>query len=603
MTDIQNQLDEILERFDKKSEPFSEASILDAIGQLRRASDRTIEEPHIPLQAESMAFGFTENYQNDRAGWGTYYGPMAVMKDENGQWFESPSIKLVTQEIIRYWQERTTTATHPILRCRYADLIWDFTKPILGENPDVSFARIVIVETLIIVEKSLCKYKGHMITKLARALSLALSIKDKTKVEVVRDTMIAFEDRIAQDDLCGLWGFSFDYLIENKKVPFTQEQERKIIEDLEARLKRTSSNEEGCTLRPHASEAAAMRLARYYYKGNKVEDARRVLRLYGKAYVMESEKSGGLAGLSWLQKVFEVFYANGMKEDANALTERIRELGKQSNEEMQAISVETTITREEMEQFVSDMAKGTFNECLSRITGYFISDPEEIEEQVKELAINAPLQYLITGTIQDKEGRTVAQIGPLEEDLEGHVAMQTSRNMEFSAVFLRMVLEKIAENYDPLLQRIMDYIYQSPVYDPEYRPIIENGMAAYLRGDHAAAIHILIPMIENTLRRLMVLTGGPVYRPDQRGGLSLRSLDKILQDEGVIRSLGESTVHYLRVLLTDQRGWNLRNNICHGLQHPNTFGYKVGDRLLHVLLVLAQLREKRTIAPEEAKSD
>jgi hypothetical protein len=72
----------------------------------------------------------------------------------------------------------------------------------------------------------------------------------------------------------------------------------------------------------------------------------------------------------------------------------------------------------------------------------------------------------------------------------------------------------------------------------------------------------------------------------------LRILDDILRDEGIKSVFGEKTTNYLSVLLTDQRGLNLRNRICHGLLPSDGFGEQISDRLFHILLLLAQVRKK-----------
>jgi hypothetical protein len=59
-------------------------------------------------------------------------------------------------------------------------------------------------------------------------------------------------------------------------------------------------------------------------------------------------------------------------------------------------------------------------------------------------------------------------------------------------------------------------------------------------------------------------------------------------------ALGVNIVAYFRVLLSDGRGWNVRNNVCHGLAPVSMLTMVVADRVLHALLVLA-LMLKRSI--------
>jgi hypothetical protein len=53
-------------------------------------------------------------------------------------------------------------------------------------------------------------------------------------------------------------------------------------------------------------------------------------------------------------------------------------------------------------------------------------------------------------------------------------------------------------------------------------------------------------------------------------------------------------VTYLRMLLTDPRGWNIRNTICHGLAPSSSVNMAVADRIVHAALLLSLLREERS---------
>ena len=91
---------------------------------------------------------------------------------------------------------------------------------------------------------------------------------------------------------------------------------------------------------------------------------------------------------------------------------------------------------------------------------------------------------------------------------------------------------------------------------------------------------------------MLRLNGGDIYKPAKNGGLFLRNLDEILRSKAVIENFTERIIKYFRVLLTDQRGFNLRNNICHGIILPSHIGFYICDRLFHVLLLLGQVRTK-----------
>jgi len=233
---IVDALMEVLGKFDQETKPISERDVSKSIYSVRDPED--LSEPPMQWVAEAMAFDFFEGYHDQTTGWGTYYGPMFVLNNGDGTATESPSIKRVTEQIIKYWTERAKTAKHPVLRARYADLVWDFSKVVINESPHYSIAQIVIDSIIEIAQRNCYAPQVNVIRKLERALSLAITLNDNSRIKKVADTTIAYEDAITDDSKLGLWGFAYDLLFENDKVKLTADQKQKLIDDLEGHLQR-----------------------------------------------------------------------------------------------------------------------------------------------------------------------------------------------------------------------------------------------------------------------------------------------------------------------------------------------------------------------------
>ena len=91
----------------------------------------------------------------------------------------------------------------------------------------------------------------------------------------------------------------------------------------------------------------------------------------------------------------------------------------------------------------------------------------------------------------------------------------------------------------------------------------------------------------------MESSGGAVLKKNRQGGLQLLTFDALLRSEQVLQCSGKDITFYFRVLLTDQRGWNLRNDVCHGISTSNRFNAITADRVMHVLLCLSRAREQK----------
>jgi hypothetical protein len=155
-----------------------------------------------------------------------------------------------------------------------------------------------------------------------------------------------------------------------------------------------------------------------------------------------------------------------------------------------------------------------------------------------------------------------------------------------------MILNKLVKEKGLNEKDVLDFISSTPIIRKERLEIIQHGLKAYFANDMLTAIHVLIPQIEEAIRNLVEMSGGIVLKKNRGGGYQLRTFDDLLRDQIVIDVLTEDYADYFRILLTDQRGWNIRNNVCHGLVGPQLFNNQVGDRVLHALLCLGFINER-----------
>jgi len=79
-------------------------------------------------------------------------------------------------------------------------------------------------------------------------------------------------------------------------------------------------------------------------------------------------------------------------------------------------------------------------------------------------------------------------------------------------------------------------------------------------------------------------------------------LNEIFDEAAVQAALREDVLLYFKTFLTEPIGLNLRNRLCHGLMSTLEFTRPLSDRVLHVLLVLAQVRSK-SAQPEPHSTD
>jgi hypothetical protein len=554
----------------------------------------------VELMAEVIAFQIHACDHGQQSTWGIYFGPMMSGLSAGGEPWDVPALTLVNSEVINYWTHRAHRSRHPVMRARYADLLWELPRQLKDAKRDAEMARIAVDSYLEAVEAHRYSHPVSAIAKSRRALEVALSLNDSLRVERARDVLLALEDSVAEDSSAGLWGFCFDAFIEppNKRVPVSDAQRQPVVAAMESRLARFAAGPPD-EFHPAGPEAAALRLANYYRRLRLPDDVARVLRMYRDIVLrMRGTAAPMVVGHS-LEHLYDLLITYGLHKDADALNAPMREVGEQTLSEMKTISTEGEISREDYEAFFAEMLVGSGHEVLHRIAIHFIPDRQAAETELKELAKTAPFSYLLSRIIKDDDGRTIARIGPLETDLEGQLLHHVSQHLYISTVWLR---EAMARGFESeLLSRavLLEFLLLGALFRPDREVILEAGLKAYEAGDSIAAIHILIPQVEQALRRLAMLLGAPIYTQRRGGGLHARTLDDLLRDDDISAVLGDSLTTYFRVLLTDSRAWNIRNNVCHGLATASRLGMHVADRVVHALLVLGLFREKQG-SPEPA---
>jgi len=580
---------ETLAEFDgADSMPFDEHNVSAALIKIIPENKDEISDE---LRYELMAFDFQEDYVSIDTGWGTYFGPLGIWTQEDGTIVESPSISLVTQQTLDYWLMRSGEVVNPVLAARYLGLVWDFTERVTNTKPRYEIG-IKYLNALLDVAKG--KYHKHhtvAFTKLERALELAILFSNEKMIQECKSVVLMYEKEVAIDTSPGLWGYSFDLLLLNKKVSLTTEETAAIITQLEGILNRTTNTEGDAKVDPWAGEQAATRLASYYAKNKSPKDVRRVMLALGKAFNHAIVESSPMQAQSQMEMLYRLYKKFGLPESEEILI-KIREIGPAAANEMQVVSSSMQISNKEMEDFLNSITSGTVQQVLHNFILQFLPFKEKAKEQLFQHASQDGFLYTVSTKLYDSKGRVVATIGSLDSDLEGHLVREISQDITISSYFLRAALQRIHEKSILGKDEILSYISSIPLIPEDHTEIIARAVDAYFLSDYMTFIHFAVPQIEEAMRNLLEMCGGTALKPQRGGGYHLRTFDDLLRDELLINKLGPDLTHYFRVLFTDPRGWNLRNLTCHGMVSAKYFSESTADRLLHALLCVGLVRRK-----------
>jgi hypothetical protein len=596
---IRKTLQDYYAELENKIEPIEEYVLGEKIGEILNAKlEKLTNKEEL---AEYIAFQFMPHYVSKDAGWGTYHGPMIVWKNDKGEITEFPSIKQVDEETLNYWKSRAGECKQPILAYRYADLAFDFEPVVLNKGIDFTLVQKIIDSGIEICDTGLDDGLGCK-SRLERCLGLAIQINDNGRIQKLKEVIITIESKYAEDDKPGLWGYAFQWLVLDNagKISLSDDEKNKLIDGLEDRLKRLMSAEDPD---PWRVERAVSLLAPYYLANNDEISLKRVLDDFETAFRKNKySNSDGMLISNYLEKLIDIYLEYSsfqFAKDARArIVNELSNLGERGKFATHEISTEIKITKEEIAGFIASIF-GTSNsdsldKVLTRIAGNFILRKKSVEDQLNDLSKNHPFTYLIGHVMSSEEGYPIVKFGSIDDDYDKHLLENFSRNLHFQAVFLRIAFEKMREVYTP--EQIAEVLFLSPVFRNEDKNYVSKLLESFWKREYLAVSCLSIPLIEDAVRNIYRVNNQTYIKSNGEGGYDVLSIDALLRKgliKVVFQTIGEDIEYYLRVLLTERIGWNLRNNFAHGINKQLFEGEDVANRLVHVLICLSLVRENK----------
>ncbi len=593
-------LKEYLKRLDREESPslsfHGEHDIAQKIKSI--LAENKEYEPTKEDVMEQMAFDFMEDYLNDNSGWETYHGPMFVMPNKEGQMVEYPSIRRIDQKMLEYWTERAKETKNPILSSRYADLVVDFSPKIINGNAGIKLLHIVIDSNITICEKLLAD-PLDCITKIKRALVLAIQINDGERVTKTKETIIKLEETIAIDDKPGLWGFAFKWLILEfgKKVSLSEEEKSELVNTIEDRLKRVEKN-------TWLAESAVSLLTEYYAQEKDEQNLMRVLSvLESSLKTSDRTNADALLKVHAYEQIHEIYrkYASRFPEAEKAnkrISQEIGQLDLDWEKSLKEISVETKIKQEDIDNFLKGIFGEDKNERLEMVMAKIavgnLPRKDAVGKQLDDISSKHPMQFLCTQQIISDDGVPIAKLSTLEEDYDSHFQSYALRYIQFGSFFLSLTMDELKKQFTK--EKVIKYFEESVVFENENKDYLERAISEYWDNDYLVSSHLFIPLIESGVRELIKTCGGIILRPNNLDGYDYVLLGALLKNdqifENVFAKSGHNVLFYFRLVLTEKLGMNLRNDFAHGIGKKKFFGRDASDRLFHILIWLSVIRKK-----------
>jgi hypothetical protein len=471
----------VLSGFEDRVEPHNEVQIADALDAARRGRGDLGDEEWKGYVTERSAFLFMERPDEDSL-WNTYFAPMFTGTQTDGKEVRVPDVEEFDPDVIAHWKARAKSVRDPVMRARYADLVWDLERVVTKERRQYEYAGIAVDAYVESTTKRLYPMDIEGVGWLKRALNLSLSIGDKGRQKQVIHLMFALYGEVVDPRHIGVWIFPFDCLYGRRGL-LTPEQEARIVTDLEKMLARTSGRDKPEEFDPFGAQAAAERLAQHYKKQNDKPDVERVIKTYGHAFEEISRDASPMLAMAWLQPVVERYEQEGLKQEAEQLQIMSAEKGKSIADDMKQVAVSAEVKREDIDKLIDYLIGGAdLKTSLHRVAGYFIPKAKDAKELLERMKADAPLMSMIPIVMIEGDGRPTAKIGSVDEDAEGRLHRQLGQTIGFYQPFLTHALERLRQKDVPTVENIFGSLVRVPIVHGEPPRAITRRAACIRKG-------------------------------------------------------------------------------------------------------------------------
>ncbi|MEW6052006.1 MAG: DUF4209 domain-containing protein [Candidatus Zixiibacteriota bacterium] len=555
--------------------------------------------------------------------------------NDKGDTVVYPDLEKLEAAAFDHFGARLLTVTHPVLKARYAHLLWQ------GPTKNSQYAQDAVDAYLLaipIIERALTDHgrtgNGHELIAVVKA-SFLLAVQ--CKFDLARPKSELFRLLKDYDPKSPSW-FRLRHdliaLILDSKRNFTESELRSI---------------------PPFCLATAE-----HYKNTNIHNAITMYELGESADkklgLVTAERRDTSAWYLLIAQAFEELMIRRGNESMAAghfceealryyrkakVSEKVQELEKKREEFAKKIQLQTVETKVDLTEHLEwckaigrELATKEIDEIVGRLvvdTG-LLPDPDDVSTTAKESLKNHPLTSLMNSTVMDSRGHVVQHI----------VTPEQKERREFLNLYdsyirrdkLHLIHEVICAcfssgklNCESLFNALeqkswycqpVSYIVAEKVIEYRWIDLLQPGLRAYeavlrdyLEGkpepsELVLVIDSLTVKFEGIVRDLCKLNGviTTFDKPEESSGLMVtyeKDINRLLREPIFEQLLGKTEIEFLKYLLVEKSGINLRHKIAHCLMTRSAYDLGKAHLLFLGIMRLSRFRLKDGDSSESIK--
>lgn len=209
------------------------------------------------------------------------------------------------------------------------------------------------------------------------------------------------------------------------------------------------------------------------------------------------------------------------------------------------------------------------------------TDTQSLRQQVEEYLKEAPFQTLFSIAMTDEDGKISATAPSLidaadeerERTIEARMCMEAKHHYHLVAVaIIAPMLHQISLDHQLTLDELAFLVRCNSFIAPDQEILFLKGLQAGFHGDFLVASHLLVPLVESSIRYVLKQHGEITSSLNTQTRIQeVYVLDTLLGMPKVLQIFGKDNTFDLQCMLIRRFGLNLRNRLTHGLMSSGEF--------------------------------
>ncbi len=490
-------------------------------------------------------------------------------------------------DFLIYWQTRQKQTENPVLKFTYAKLLWEFRKELNGIVIE-DVMKDIVSSAIEISKANASAINLHQVmTYLSNALYIAMCSKNDNLIGPVVNRIMNYCGRTDLINHNCVWFPIFFRMLKNRKrLSLSDLEINQIVEFLESVM--------SVLFYPQDIIRIAEVLAAYYMQN---KDRESVYKILDWAHDCTGNTiTSGIVMSGIYTHLHDLAQKYAYRDLVTRILKKMDHIGQMIIGEMQLHKIEYP-------KNVQDAIKSWRNTIKASIPE-LINNHGFIQVLIDLSLIKIPnIRDLYTN---QRRPRTLFESIGISECYVDNDGIPITTNMiqidetakmikwfihdyfRFEISNFTFIMHELFSHYSGSRQDILELVQNSTILTEETKEVIRNGISEFFEDNYTAAVHLLVPQFEDILRNIISSLGGIIRKKNHfTGGYDHINLDEALNSEDIKRVLNDSTILYMKSILSHRQGLNLRNNLCHGL--IKICDYSTSVIVIQIMLLLIVL--------------